>query len=109
MRIVLAILLGFVLVGCQDRIHDDPNAPDQGILSAGATAEEDLLACPTCVLDHACMHMRKDSIAMVHDGLRYHFCEARCLVDFRDDPEKYIAALATYMESPPEFTPEDDG
>jgi len=104
-----ALLAGLLLVACQDRIPDDPHAPDQGVLAAGATAEEDLLACPTCVEDHTCTHLRKDSVPMVHEGLRYHFCQAQCLVDFREDPERYVAALARYLEDPPEFTPEDEG
>lgn len=106
---VLVILLGLAAVACQDRIPDDPNAPEAGLLQAGATAAEDLLACPTCVLDHACMHKREDSVAMVHDGRRYHFCKAQCLVDFREDPETYVAALARHLAERPAFTADDDG
>ena len=95
-RLGLALLL-LALVGCQDRIPDDPSAPDQGLLQSGATAEQDVFACPTCVFDHACTHLRRDSVAMVHEGKRYHFCKAQCVADFREDPAKFVAALDRHL------------
>ncbi len=101
MRWGWVVLLLLVPTGCQDRIPDDPRAPEQGLLQAGAEPAEDIFACPTCVFDHTCTHPRRESVAMVHDGKRYHFCKAQCLVDFRKEPEKYVAALRAFVDDPP--------
>ncbi len=30
-------------------------------------------------------------LVLVHDGTTYYFCGRGCLLDFQDDPEKYLS------------------
>ena len=51
---------------------------------------------PVCGMSVEPAAARERGLTTEHEGVAYYFCGRGCLLEFRDDPEKYLA---------PEYTP----
>jgi YHS domain-containing protein len=54
---------------------------------------------PTMAIDPVCgmeVDTATSTLSLEHDGTTYWFCSKGCMLDFKDDPEKYLD---------PEYTP----
>ena len=45
---------------------------------------------PVCGMTVDPQSAEGEGLATEHDGTKYYFCGRGCLLEFRDDPEKYL-------------------
>ncbi len=45
---------------------------------------------PVCGMSVTIEHAEAAALAADHDGVRYFFCGKGCLLDFQDEPAKYL-------------------
>ena len=53
---------------------------------------------PTIAIDPVCgmqVDTRTSKLSLEHDGKTYWFCGKGCLLDFRDDPQRFLEGKAT--------------
>lgn len=47
---------------------------------------------PVCAMTVDVAQARSKGLTLTHDGQEYAFCGKGCLLEFRDDPETFLAA-----------------